>query len=586
MRGARTSAPSTVKSYGKPAAAVSPSSFVNARGRNATTPAAAMATPPRSARSGAAAGESVTAPLAPSQRRARIDRPTPSFAAMAAASPGGSGRTGSGRSATARAAAEARIRAVRSVFSNLRRLFCRSSSSSSERVFSAASSSSASSRRRSRATKNPPVSWSCGRNRAHRSRRRLFVFARGGGHIVGAAHGMPAATASSCVAYHRRVTSSSESESSESSPLSSPSSRESSDPSPFRSSALSLSLGVAKGRLRAAASDPSATCSPTRQSETPGLCLSPQPVFDPRGSRTSSKRSPPGPSSTAATTASSSTGFRLHVEYSKNPPGRTSAAAFRATATCVACRALPSPGCHRFKTSGSLRSVPSPEHGTSASTASYPRVTESETTLSPSLFRSLNTGTGTSCPMAQVTTRLAVSFAARLCLATASRSVSTRRGFPSFATTRPCSGPPVGETRSRSCMVLFPGAAHTSSTRSPAFRRGESASTGSIDTASCLAQTPAPTPSATASATSGCSFLWCPACLASATASTARQPSPGGIHGMGAMRPFSCRGARRRAANSRASGRETCTRNVMGKDVANAARVSANSRGGASLCAR
>jgi hypothetical protein len=222
-------------------------------------------------------------------------------------------------------------------------------------------------------------------------------------------------------------------------------------------------------------------------------------VFDPRGSRTSSKRSPPGPSSTAATTASSSTGFRLHVEYSKNPPGRTSAAAFRATATCVACRALPSPGCHRFKTSGSLRSVPSPEHGTSASTASYPRVTESETTLSPSLFRSLNTGTGTSCPMAQVTTRLAVSFAARLCLATASRSVSTRRGFPSFATTRPCSGPPGGETRSRSCMVLFPGAAHTSSTRSPAFRRGESASTGSIDTASCLAQTPAPTPSATAS---------------------------------------------------------------------------------------
>ena len=135
-------------------------------------------------------------------------------------------------------------------------------------------------------------------------------------------------------------------------------------------------------------------------------------------------------------------------------------------------------------------------------------------------------------------------------------------------------------------MVLFPGAAHTSSTRSPARRRGESASTGSMETASCLAQTPASTPRATAAATSGCSFLWWPARSASAAVSTARQPSPGGIHGMGSIRPFACRGARKRAVNARASGRETCTRNVMGKDVAKTARVSANSRGGASLCAR
>jgi hypothetical protein len=50
---------------------------------------------------------------------------------------------------------------------------------------------------------------------------------------------------------------------------------------------------------------------------------------------TISNRSPPGPRSTDATTASSSTGFNAQVLYRKYPPGRVNAAALDAIASCV-----------------------------------------------------------------------------------------------------------------------------------------------------------------------------------------------------------------------------------------------------------
>ena len=59
---AKTADPPTVKSYGNVDASVACSSRVSTLGRSASTPAAAMATPPSDDKSLAAAGESVTTP--------------------------------------------------------------------------------------------------------------------------------------------------------------------------------------------------------------------------------------------------------------------------------------------------------------------------------------------------------------------------------------------------------------------------------------------------------------------------------------------------------------------------------------------
>ena len=73
---------------------------------------------------------------------------------------------------------------------------------------------------------------------------------------------------------------------------------------------------------------------------------------------------------TSATTASSSTGLKLQVEYTRRPPTRRRCAACSAMRSCSGCSPLPLGAAQRRQMSGALRSVPSPEQGTSHSTLS------------------------------------------------------------------------------------------------------------------------------------------------------------------------------------------------------------------------
>mmetsp|Transcript_8292 Transcript_8292/g.27557 ORF Transcript_8292/g.27557 Transcript_8292/m.27557 type:complete len:270 (+) Transcript_8292:2349-3158(+) len=216
----------------------------------------------------------------------------------------------------------------------------------------------------------------------------------------------------------------------------------------------------------------------------------------------------------AATTASSSIGLNVHVEYTIAPPGFNNCAHLCATASCVACSAFPILGLHRVKHSGSLRIVPSPLHGTSAKTCVYPPSStsafvfansESSCSISrlarfKSPFASTSRGTYKgmckSCPNARVTHKRDVSLASLWCLSMASVSVLTRPGCASFAcTTLP---PPHDATHSSSCIVFCPGAAHTSSTRTSivcvcvcvCVPPTSNATTGNMLTTSCLAPHP------------------------------------------------------------------------------------------------
>mmetsp|Transcript_13761 Transcript_13761/g.45913 ORF Transcript_13761/g.45913 Transcript_13761/m.45913 type:complete len:201 (-) Transcript_13761:409-1011(-) len=77
--------------------------------------------------------------------------------------------------------------------------------------------------------------------------------------------------------------------------------------------------------------------------------------------------------------------------------------------------------------------VPSPEHGTSASTRSNP---------SPCPARKGRAGEGSASPRWQVTSSTARSSAHRPCRARAASSAATRFGCASLATTRPAQPPP------------------------------------------------------------------------------------------------------------------------------------------------
>ena len=68
---------------------------------------------------------------------------------------------------------------------------------------------------------------------------------------------------------------------------------------------------------------------------------------------------------TSATTASSSIGLKVQVEYTSRPPSLSMWQACRAMRSCRGCSPLPLPGVQRRQMSGALRMVPSPLQGTS-----------------------------------------------------------------------------------------------------------------------------------------------------------------------------------------------------------------------------
>mmetsp|Transcript_37773 Transcript_37773/g.93533 ORF Transcript_37773/g.93533 Transcript_37773/m.93533 type:complete len:215 (-) Transcript_37773:341-985(-) len=195
-----------------------------------------------------------------------------------------------------------------------------------------------------------------------------------------------------------------------------------------------------------------------------------------------------------------------------------------------------------------------------------------------------------SCPIAHDTTSDWSSLVLRQCRAMASCSVFTRRWCASLATTSPLALTPLtlppllvssgGETRSSSCMVLLPGAAHTSSTLEPGHSAaGASTSTGNIDTASCRASSPASVPSRTTSKTSGCNLSRRLGTALALVDPIACQPCPSGIQARALTGGLGRRAARSRsrAASTPARGSVACRRNVMGRGVLNVASSSGNS---------
>ena len=89
-----------------------------------------------------------------------------------------------------------------------------------------------------------------------------------------------------------------------------------------------------------------------------------------RKSRTRSEAStisnaPPHRRTSSATTASFSTGLKLHVLYTMYPPTRNSATPRCAMRSCRPCSPMANSGRHSLQICGFLRSVPSPLHGTS-----------------------------------------------------------------------------------------------------------------------------------------------------------------------------------------------------------------------------
>mmetsp|Transcript_23563 Transcript_23563/g.79574 ORF Transcript_23563/g.79574 Transcript_23563/m.79574 type:complete len:281 (-) Transcript_23563:265-1107(-) len=187
---------------------------------------------------------------------------------------------------------------------------------------------------RNSATKKPPVSWSYGSRREHRASWAAME-PSAGGQSVSTACGMAARRAESKSTCHRSSTPSSSS----------------SSLSPLMRS----------------------TCSPTSHVARPARRF----IFGSTSSGQASTSTAPGFAAfarlrSAATTASSSTGFNEHVEYAMSPPGRRTSRARQATASCTACSWCATAGVQRGSTEASLRTVPSPLHGTSARTRSNP----------------------------------------------------------------------------------------------------------------------------------------------------------------------------------------------------------------------
>lgn len=186
----------------------------------------------------------------------------------------------------------------------------------------------------------------------------------------------------------------------------------------------------------------------TRQVDRPGRRLRPGSSDE---TSTSDKSAPSdGSDSSAATTASSSSGFREHVLYTMRPPGASKAAQRAAILNCSACSPIPCAADHLRHTSGDLRRVPSPEQGTSARTRSK-RTGEAPFAPPP--------GVGKKAASWQETTSPGDANLAVVCA-----SMLARRASRSLATTQPAASGPPRANASRIWAVFDPGDAHASST--------------------------------------------------------------------------------------------------------------------------
>mmetsp|Transcript_166968 Transcript_166968/g.531013 ORF Transcript_166968/g.531013 Transcript_166968/m.531013 type:complete len:301 (-) Transcript_166968:365-1267(-) len=178
-----------------------------------------------------------------------------------------------------------------------------------------------------------------------------------------------------------------------------------------------------------------------------------------RSSGSGTRRATPSPS-TVATTASSSIGLRLQVEYTRRPPGLRSCNPRLRHFTCVACR--PSAVFTDHNLHGlarpprwdlSFRSVPSPLHGASQRTRSK-RILKP-----PRPFRNVGY---TRASLKVISKQCLTCFLIRLAICIA------RSRLVSFATKRPEGNDPGAASAnimSNNCPVFEPGAAHMSSTR-------------------------------------------------------------------------------------------------------------------------
>mmetsp|Transcript_36854 Transcript_36854/g.65989 ORF Transcript_36854/g.65989 Transcript_36854/m.65989 type:complete len:216 (+) Transcript_36854:373-1020(+) len=128
---------------------------------------------------------------------------------------------------------------------------------------------------------------------------------------------------------------------------------------------------------------------------------------------------------TSATTASFSTGLKVQVEYTMRPPILSSRAACRVIRTCNGCRATPLLVFHLRQMSGALRSVPSPQQGTSHKMRSNRRDFSSGSALSRGTC-------GKYCPSWLVTSRQGEQMRLVWCVSRLQRCMSA-----SLATTRP-----------------------------------------------------------------------------------------------------------------------------------------------------
>ena len=202
--------------------------------------------------------------------------------------------------------------------------------------------------------------------------------------------------------------------------------------------------------------------------------------------------------SAASTTASFWSGSIAHVEYTRRPPGRSSAQPRSRMASCVGCARRPARTLHRSHLAGDLRSVPSPPHGTSQRIRSKRSGGGSGGGCGGSLLWLREGGASrlrrskllASPTVAKIGTQADAIESAR-------RTVRSCRCQPlSFETSRPFARAAEGwgarqrdaSIMSNSCSVLPPGAAQRSQTASPCD--GCSMRAGIIAAASCSASSP------------------------------------------------------------------------------------------------
>ena len=140
------------------------------------------------------------------------------------------------------------------------------------------------------------------------------------------------------------------------------------------------------------------------------------------------------------------------------PPTAKSDSPRSAIWSCSECRLLPKVGAQRCQISGFLRSVPSPQHGTSQQILVTRRFRRPPPPSHPWV------SAGSDWPGCET---IASRAAAAPSASQRRTSVYARAGDTSLATTKPVgSTPPLANSASTHCVVFEPGLAHMSSTTS------------------------------------------------------------------------------------------------------------------------